>query len=251
MHNQPTTRRRVRLLTLALAGLAAGYAAFAPDDGPSVRWLGGDSAGAIEPMATLPAAYPLALELELPRPMYVYVASHDLVRGTIAMFPSTMLRSDLPANPLPAGRHTLPGTLDGADLRWHAGDGVGATSLMIIASPTPRPDLATVLERCRQMGNAAFRARPLLDTYAPADGMAATPPRHEVPHPLLRAAHGLLDPLHDGPLVELPGHDGVLAKVLRVETAPRTPATAEDAARDAVRARLAPLEDLPAPPAGR
>jgi hypothetical protein len=254
VNNDRKTFRWLRLEALALVAIAATATFWPRPDLPDVRWTGGTAGTDLEPMSTLPAEFPLRVELDLPRPMHLYLASHDMVRGTIALFPSTMLRSTVPANPLPGGPVRLPGDHDGADLSWHAGDGVGPTSFILIASERPLPDLLAVLRRCRQMGNAAFPKRPLLGTYAPEGGMAATPPTLEVPHPLLREALDLLDPLHDGPMLPLPDRDGVFAKVLRVQTEPRTPAADEDARRSRVQERLAPLDGLngaAAAPTGR
>lgn len=247
---------RLALITAiaAIAGLLSGVW-LTPPPPATTAWSGGESKARIEPAAQLPTEFPLRLELTLEEPMHVYVASHDLVRGTIAMFPSTALRTDLGINPLPAGVHGLPGRHLGKELLWHAGDGVGGAVFLVIASREPLADLAGVLRSCRQMGNAAFPHLPVLGTYAPLGGMGTTPPRTSLPHPLLAAAEraALVD--HDGPMTRVPGHDGVFAAVLRVVTENPVPPDDADAAADRIRAKLGsavPFEAAPAPaPAGR
>lgn len=253
----PRRHRWLRLEAALLAVIGIVWlAGREPTPAASARWLGGAAANAIDPLATLPAELPLQVELTLTQPMHVYVASHDMVRGTIAMLPSSTLRSELPNNPLPAGTHRLPGRHDGLGLQWHVGDGVGATTFFLIASERPVPELRDALLRCRQMGNAAFPKRTVLGTYAPATGMDGVPPRHQPAGALLQAARAVPDPLHDGPLVPLPGHDGVFVKVLRVSTTAPEPAGGDEALRTRIRDGLGPLDgafeiENGAAPAGR
>jgi hypothetical protein len=216
----------------------------------TTSWSGGDSRAPIEPAAQLPTEFPLRLELRLDEPMHVYVASHDLVRGTIAMFPSTTLRSDLRPNPLQAGTHVLPGTHLGKELAWHAGDGVGGTTFLVVASRAPLPEVASALRACRQMGNAAFPHLPVLGTYAPSTGMENTPARTHFAHPLLEDAAKAALQGHDGPMVAVEGHDGVFAAALRVITENPTPPSSLEQATEQIRERLGsalPFEAAPAP----
>ena len=95
MNPKRKTSRWLAVEVAALIALLTVWVLSSADDVPQVRWSGGAGRSAVEPMATLPTEFPLSLEIDLQRPMHVYVASHDTVRGTIAMFPSTMLRSGI------------------------------------------------------------------------------------------------------------------------------------------------------------
>lgn len=241
-----------RMALIAAAAAVAGAVLGAPLAEPpcSTSWTGGEARSPIEPAALLPTEFPLRLELTLDEPMHVYVASHDLVRGTIAMFPSTALRSGLGANPLPAGSHSLPGRHLGKELAWHGGDGVGGTTFVVIASREPLPDLARVLHICRQMGNAAFPQLPTLGTYAPMGGMDATPPTVRPAHPLLEEAAAAALHGHDGPMARVEGHEGVFAAALRVITENPPPPADLERATEKIRAQLGtalPFEANPAP----
>ncbi len=212
-----TPRRTVVIFCgVALAALGT-ISLWSGQDLPRATWR--DGAG--DPMSAYSHVDPSAaftLQLELPRPMHVYVASHDLVRGTLAMRPSATLRGDAAPNPLPAGRHDLPGVHLDRALQWPVGDGVGMNTVVLIASEEPLPELVAALARCRQLGNAAFPDRPLLGTYAPATGMESTPPRSRPAHPLLEACSALIAERADSDLLPVPDAPGVYASVLRLHT---------------------------------
>jgi hypothetical protein len=244
--------RITRMTLVAATAAVAGALLGGPQAEPpcSTTWAGGDARGPIEPAALLPTEFPLRLELGLDEPMHVYVASHDLVRGTIALFPSTALRSDLGANPLPAGNHSLPGRHMGKELAWHGGDGVGGTTFIVIASREPLTDLASALHTCRQMGNAAFPHLPTLGTYAPIGGMEGTPPTVRPAHPLLEEAAAAAVHGHDGPMAGIEGREGVFASALRVVTEGPMPTADLEQAVEKIRAQLGtalPFEAAPAP----
>ncbi len=248
----PSLQSNLRLtLVVALAATAGAlWVGVAPGAPAATTWLGGESRAPIEPVSQLPTEFPLRLDLELAEPMHVYVASHDLVRGTIAMFPSTALRSDAGMNPLPPGQHSLPGQHLGKQLAWHAGDGVGGTTFVVIASREPLPELADALRACRQTGNAAFPHLPLLGTYAPEAGMEGTPSRSRFAHPLLEIAAAAALRGHDGPMTAVEGNEGVFASALRVVTESPTPPADLEQAAARVRERLGsamPFEAAPAP----
>jgi hypothetical protein len=250
-------RKKTRLLVvgaeLAITAALLGVWWLGPAAPPSLSWRVGDGGAPEALFAEVPHETPLELEIELPEPMHVYVCSHDTQRGGIAMFPSGALRSDVPSNPLPAGRHRLPGQARDLRLLWHAGDGVGPTSFLVVASVEPLPDLVRVLGTMRQMGNAAFPGRPVLGTYAPEGGMEVVPPFGRVPTDVLRACAGLLDPEPDGPMRPWTGHDGVFLKALRLSTRSAAPLTDEEIRADLAR-RFGELEGALSgpgdPPAG-
>ena len=182
-------RSRRSLLTielLVLSALAATWLLSRSDAPPAVHWQFGETRSAAEPFSSFPPGFPLRLAVDLPRPMYVYVASHDMLRGNIALWPSAALKSELEAEPIAAGSHFLPGSFKGQDVQWHVGDGVGATTFLVIVSEQPLPDLAAAMTHFRQMGNAAFPDRSTCTTYAPPGGMKDVPARSQIAHPLLQ-----------------------------------------------------------------
>lgn len=244
--------RRPLLVAEAAALAVLGWIAFSgAAPGARIAWRNADSGAALAPLAEVAADLPLRLDLDLTAPRYVYVASHDLVRGTIAWFPSTFLKSATAANPLPAGRASLPGRHLEHDLRWPAGDAVGPVTVVTLLSERPLPELEAALTDCRQLGNAAFPSRAMLGVYAPRRGMESTPPVARFAHPLLEVAAALPEAAHDGPAVDVPGHPGVQARVLRLRTPLRQPLDRE-ALHEHLRETIGtPLPEIPADtPAG-
>ncbi len=199
-----------------------------------------------EVFAEVPVETPIRLELELPWEAHVYVASFDLLRGSIAMFPSTYLRTEHSENPLPAGHHELPGRLKETQLEWHSGDAPGPISIMVVVSETALPDLEATMLDFRQMGNAAFPTRAKLGTYAPKGGMSETPARTKVHSTYLRAACDLLDPERDGAMWPMSNREGVYLKVLRLQTPSNM--SPESIREQALRKLGNPLQGLPQPP---
>ena len=214
---------------------------------PNLNWKFGDTGGAKEPFASLPADFPVRLEVELPGPMHVYVASHDTLRGNVALWPSTQLKSDLLTNPLAKGRHVLPGRYDRKDVEWHVGDGVGVTTFMVIASVEPIADLASAMKRFRQMGNAAFPDRRQCATYAPDGGMSLVPPRSEIAHELLKRCAEEAPEAHDGPMIALDDRPGVFMMAMRVVTPVPEEAMTAEQVKQKLAERLGPLQSTPPP----
>ncbi len=186
------------------------------DTSPIVTWTVEGHATPPTMFSVVPAETPLHMQLQLRRPAHVYVASFDPLRGTIAMFPNSYLRSELPANPLPAGDYTPPGNQGALGLRWHSGDAPGPMSILVVASEQALPKLEAIWSDFRQMGNAAFPGRVKLGTYAPEGGMEQVPSRSEVHTAVLQAALALDDPEANGPMRPWNDHEGVWLKVLRL-----------------------------------
>lgn len=184
---------------------------------PVVKWEIGDGATNVEPYAAVDAETPIRLDLELPSPAHVYLVSHDLIHGCSALFPSEYLHSDVPANPLPAGRHLLPGQGADLELSWQSGDATSPYSCMLIVSSEEIPGMPEALARFRQIGNAAFPKKKLLGGYAPKAGMDQVPPANELLHAAIKAAYRLVDAHNDGPMILWTGHPGVFLKVLRLQ----------------------------------
>ena len=211
-----TNRQRYHafLLVSASAVVAAAILTRPTDaDSPRVTWRVGDNT-TLAPFAEIDPGKPVRVAVELPEALHLYVTRFDLDQGCIALWPSETLVTD--ARPGPTTRLTLPGEHDGISLAWPTGENPGPVAFVLIASRKPLPDLAAALARCRQMGNAAFPKRSLLDPYAPKAGMEAAPPRSELPHPLLREAFALTDVHNSGPMTPAKSADGVWLKALRL-----------------------------------
>lgn len=184
---------------------------------PQVRWQVDQAFASNDPYQAVGAETPIRLELNLPSPAYVYLVSHDLVYGCSAMFPSEYLHSDIPANPIPAGKHLLPGSGTELELSWQSGDATSPFSCMLIVSEQEVPGLRAALGRFRQMGNAAFPRKSLLGGYAPKAGMEQVPAANELLHDAIKASYRLVDANNDGPMIPWKGHPGVFLKVLRLQ----------------------------------
>lgn len=184
---------------------------------PSAQWLVGEAGERIAPYAEVDAETPFRLDLELHSAAYVYLVSHDLIYGCSALFPSEYLNSDIPANPLPPGRHLFPGNAAKLELSWQSGDATSPFSCMLIVSAQEIPGMREALERFRQMGNAAFPGKNLLGGYAPKAGMDQVPPASDLLHDAIKAANRLVDPDNDGAMIPWKEHPGIFLKVLRLQ----------------------------------
>lgn len=244
-------RRRWLLATEAvvLAALVAAWFVGAGRTPPTVAWGFGETRSSAEPFAEFPSGFPLRLELDLPRPMFVYVASHDTLRGNVALWPSTQLRTDVANGALRAGHHVLPGSWRDQSIAWHVGDQVGVTTFMVIASETPIDDLTATMRSFRQMGNTAFPDRTTCATYAPDAGMDAMPPRSSIAHALLAECAALATAAHDGPMHPLASRDRTWASVMHaVSPLPAEPPSAE-AIRKELAERFGTVQEPPDPSA--
>lgn len=75
----------------------------------------------------------LSLEVTVSDPVYLYVVNEDEHGESFLLFPL----EGLTANPLPAGRHRLPGAIDGAEVSWQVTSKGGKEHFLVMASPTP------------------------------------------------------------------------------------------------------------------
>ncbi|HEY7185474.1 MAG TPA: serine/threonine-protein kinase [Vicinamibacterales bacterium] len=75
----------------------------------------------------------LFLEVAVSEPVYMYVINEDEHGESYLLFPLPGLTT----NPLPAGRHRLPGTLDGQEVSWKVSSTGGKEHFLVMASPTP------------------------------------------------------------------------------------------------------------------
>lgn len=158
----------------------------------------------------LAAESPVRVSLHLPEPMHVYVFSHSREDGTLLLWPTPGLQSDLP-QPLAAGQSVLPGHHGDKELAWTTRGGIRAgTTYVLIAATEKVPELEQLMPKLRFWSNSVFPDAAMLVTK-PADVAIAGPPlSSEFPTPLLqRAARlGVDQVLPNGPLqaiAELPG----------------------------------------------
>jgi serine/threonine protein kinase len=75
----------------------------------------------------------LALSLTASRDVFVYVVNEDNAGETLLLFP---LPGQSLTNPLPAGRHRLPGIVEGVDTDWQVTTASGDEHFLLFVSPT-------------------------------------------------------------------------------------------------------------------
>lgn len=80
----------------------------------------------------------LYLEIQSDEPMHVYVLDEDEAGELYVLFPVDGLDQ---ANPLPPGKHRLPGTLDGVDQDWEVTSVGGRETILIVSSREPLPPI--------------------------------------------------------------------------------------------------------------
>lgn len=141
-----------------------------------------------------------------------YVLSHNVVDGTIVLWPSRDLRSDL-AQPLAVERANLPGRIDGRELRWTTRSELrGTTTVLVLASATPIAELEAALPKLRRWTNSVLTDRTMLVTKPNVGEEPLGPPLSgEFPLPMLRSAAQatITSDQPNGPLVPLAGHPGI------------------------------------------
>jgi hypothetical protein len=114
--------RTVALPLLALGVAAALWWQMAPPGSqnvPAATWRVGptDDFAQARNYDELAAETPIRLSFTCTEARHAYVFSHSREDGTLLLFPSPDVESDV-ANPLPPGRSVLPGKLDGKPLSW-------------------------------------------------------------------------------------------------------------------------------------
>lgn len=116
----------------------------------------------------------LYLEIEAEASVHVYVANEDEAGAVFTLFPIPGL--DL-ANPVPPGRHRLPGTVGGAPNDWQVTSAGGVETFLVIASGGPIPEI----EQRLASWSAASAARAVGSTSTAAPnlrgigGLSASP----------------------------------------------------------------------------
>jgi hypothetical protein len=218
---RPRSRATVFLTVASLVALTVlfvGIAAPAPPAPPRLAWHLFEDHRVLPQGSEVAAGAPIGVTVELPFPAHVYVASWSALQGTIALFPSDRLSTEL-RNPLPPGAHWLPATLDGERLTWPTHAVVGPIHYLTLVSRQPLPDLEERLQQVKQMGHMAKLGTGFADrgmyVFAPSGGMRIAPPNDAPAAPELEAARAAFTALPSlagaGELMELPGRPGVFA----------------------------------------
>lgn len=182
-------KNAIRAFVLLLAAGLAVYFVWprqAGQDSPWYRWVIGDG-GDKRNYQEVAADTEVRLELALRSPAYVYVASHNGTDGTIALFPSPWLDTDL-GNPLPPGTHVLPGRFEGTGLAWPVRATLGATDYLAVVSDEPVAELEDLFESARQISNTTFPDHRMVVTAPRGRSMDDVPRRASIPGKLLPAA---------------------------------------------------------------
>jgi hypothetical protein len=223
-------RRALLLPALALAAAAVAWQLARRDsDGvPAATWRlgGGGEVRQAQNYDELPAESPLRLSLTCTEPRFVYVFSHSAEDGTLLLFPTPDLGSDLPT-PVGAGNHVLPGRRDGQDLAWTTRSQILATTTYVVIAARERvAELETLLPRLRRWSTSVLPDRSMQvtnPTTAPSDGITGLP-RQGWPSPLLaRAAERFAaETMVNGPLQPAADLPGVWFGALRIKEQPGT-----------------------------
>jgi len=223
-------RRALLLPALAVAAAAVAWQLARRGDGgvPAATWRLG--AGAEVRQAQnydeVPAETPLRLSWTRAEPCFVYVFSHSAEDGTLLLFPTPELGSDLPT-PVGAGNHVLPGRRDGKDLAWTTRSQILATTTYVVVAARQRiAELETLLPRLRRWSTSALPDRSMQvtnPTSAPSAGITGLP-RQGWPSPLLaRAAERFAaETMVNGPLQPAPDLADVWLGALRIKEQPGT-----------------------------
>ncbi len=102
------------------------------------------------------AESPIRLAFHCDEPRFVYVFSHSPEDGTILLFPSPGVRSDL-TQPLAVGHAVLPGNRDGKELVWNSRRQVSVTTTFVVVAARERiAELEALLPRLRRWTNTAL-----------------------------------------------------------------------------------------------
>jgi hypothetical protein len=218
-----------RIAVFAVAATAAATAIWfvtKTSAGPAATWRVGRGT-AIEQgrnYAELAAESPFRLSLHTTEPLHAYVFSHSHEDGTLLLWPSPELRSNL-AQPLPAGHAVLPGQRDGKELAWTTRSQIQTlTTYVAVLSKAPVPELETLLPRLRRWTTSVLTDGSMQvsnPTAKPASGLAGLP-QQGWPAPLLQQAADRFaaETLVNGPLQPAPGQDGLWFTAWRVKEQP-------------------------------
>lgn len=175
----------------------------------------------------VPAESPIRLVFTCSEPRFVYVFSHSLEDGTILLYPSPGVRSDL-TQPVAAGHQVLPGRRDGKELAWNSRRQVSITTAFVVVAARERiAELEALLPRLRRWSNTAMTDGSMQVTTPGAGAEVLAGPRTPLPDPLLQRAADLsfTATVVNGPLQADAQRDGVWIGSWRI----REPASAQPA----------------------
>lgn len=226
-------RIRPRMFVLPLIALAVGILFWQTAEpagaAPACTWRVGRGVDFVQGANydTLPAESPLRLSVVCPGPRYVYVFSHSQEDGTLLLFPSTGLKTDL-TNPLPEGRSVLPGQNGGDAIYWTSRARIAAiTTFIAVASEEPIAELDALLPRLRSWTNSVFPDGSMAVTQPAESADFLGKPRAPIPNGLLQkvAELSLEATLTNGPMTAIPGRTGIWGASWRIKekagTAPK------------------------------
>ncbi len=195
----------VRLVLVpAIALIAAGIVWYSQTDAvPAATWRTGTGADVKQGRNwdELPAETKVRLSFRCDSSRYVYVFSHSQTDGTLLLFPSPEVMSDL-TQPLAAGHSVLPGARDGNELAWTTrAEVLPSTTFLVVAAKERVPELEALLPKLRRWSNRALTSG-LMAVTAIKDAEVVSGPGQPLPDALLqRAAElSLRTDLVNGPL---------------------------------------------------
>ena len=213
-----------RLVVLPFVVVAAAFAIWKwsniPEAVPACTWRTGTGTEVHQGINfdKLAPDSPLRLSVHCQTPAHLYVWSHSAEDGTVLMFPSTEVQSDL-TNPLPAGQSVLPGKFDGKELAWTSRSGILATTTYVaFASNEKIPELEELLPKVRVWTNRVLGDRSMQVRNPSGGGEPLGKPRTEWPIPLLQLAAAQLREQTEpnGPMQPLNGHPGVFVSSWKI-----------------------------------
>ncbi|MFN3244423.1 MAG: hypothetical protein ACE37K_23155 [Planctomycetota bacterium] len=199
--------RTVALPLLALGVAAALWWQMAPPGSqnvPAATWRVGptDDFAQARNYDELAAETPIRLSFTCTEARHAYVFSHSREDGTLLLFPSPDVESDV-ANPLPPGRSVLPGKLDGKPLSWSNRAEIRATTtFVVVASQQPIAELEALLPKLRRWSNKVLPDRSMQVTKPAGVESIDGAPGTELPAAVLRraAARSMSETQINGPL---------------------------------------------------
>jgi hypothetical protein len=190
---------------------------------PAATWRIGSGAEVkqVRNYDELPAGSPVRLSFTCDEPRFVYVFTHSVQDGTLLLFPSPDVRSDL-SQPLPAGNSVLPGKRDGKELAWDTRAEVQpTTTFLVVAAKEKVPELEALLPKLRRWTNTALTSGAMGVTNPPNGIDVVAGPRTELPDVLLKraAARSASEIVVNGPLEPDMVRAGVWIGSVRVKEA--------------------------------
>lgn len=109
-----------------------------------------DGAKELSGNARLAVGDNLFIEVDAAESSYIYVINEDQIGHAYVLFP--LSNFDL-KNPVPSGRHRLPGSVQGVTKNWDVDSAGGVETFVLIASRDPLPDIEAELARVPEAGS--------------------------------------------------------------------------------------------------